>query len=160
MIDLDLAGEHALDQARDGDDVPLQALGAVHGQHLDPLGLDDHLAGFQPVLLVLGRLQEGEERAQAAVVGLGGEVGGDVEEPVEVHPADPCPVGDRLDLDVDAGDSLDVGDQFGQRGEQAAAQPPQLAGQPRHAPVPVWRVPLGGPQVVERLDQAASIWCR
>ena len=50
------------------------------------------------------------------LVGLGGEAGGLVEEPVEVGAPDPRAVGAGGDLDVDADDALDVGDQFGQRG--------------------------------------------
>ena len=60
-----LARERVLDQAGDRDDVPLQALGGVHGEDLHrALGHVD-LAGGQAALLGLGRVQERQERRRA-----------------------------------------------------------------------------------------------
>ena len=91
VVALGLGREDVVDQAGHGDDVPLQALGAVHGEHLDPFGLDLDLAGVEPVLFDLGRFEEAQERPQRRLVGLGREPGRLVEEPVEVDPADAAP---------------------------------------------------------------------
>ena len=115
------------------DEVPLEALGAVHGEHLDPFGLDLDLTDVESVLFDLGRFEKAEERAQGRLVGLGRELGRLVEEAVEVDAADAGPGGAGRHLDVDADDPLDVGDQLGQRRAEAVAQRLQFAAQPVEA---------------------------
>ncbi len=155
---VDVAGlsrEHLLDQAGNGDDVPLESLRAVHGEHLHPLGLDDDLARLEPVLLVLGRVEVGEEGGEGRLVGLVGEIGGLVEEPVEVRPADSVPIGTRSDLDVHADRALDVGHEFGQRRRHPATQPPKFLRERRQPRVPRRRV-AGRPARGRRAPRSAS----
>ena len=80
------AGNDALDQPGHGDDVPLQALGRVHGHDLHGVGAGLDPAQVEPALLVDGGVEPGEEAAQRRPVGAGGEGGGDVGEGVEVGP--------------------------------------------------------------------------
>ena len=69
-----VAREGAGDQAGDGDDVPLQALGLVRGEHLD--GVLAAGQGVVEALLVLGGgAQEAEEGQQGGLAVAGGERG-------------------------------------------------------------------------------------
>ena len=70
-------------QAGHEDGRPLQALGRVHGEQLDRVRLADP-AGLQPELLLLGRGQVGQERAQRRLGALAGERVGHVGEGVQV----------------------------------------------------------------------------
>ena len=63
----------------------------------------------------------------------------------------------RRDLDVDADDPLDVGDQLGQRHAEPVAQRLQLAAQPVEAAEALGRVAAGGAEIVERLDQVDRV---
>jgi hypothetical protein len=61
----------------------------MHGEDLHPFGGDLDLAGFQPVLLCLGGIEEREERRQRGLRGVADlidEAGRFVEESVEVAP--------------------------------------------------------------------------
>ena len=79
--------EDARGQPGHRDHVPLQALGGVHGQHLDRVGVHLDPAGLQAPLVVLGGGQVGEERAQRRRLGVHREVRGDLGEAVQVRPA-------------------------------------------------------------------------
>ncbi len=133
VLALGLGREDVVDQPGDGDQIPFEPLGAVHGEHLDPFGLDLDLTDVQAVLFDLGRLEEAEEGPQRRLVGLGREPGRLVEEAVEMDAADAGPRCVRGHLDVDADDPLDVGDQLGQRRAEPVAQRLQLAAQPVEA---------------------------
>ena len=109
--------EGVLAQPGDRDDVPLQALGRVHGEDLH--GAVDHLdlARGEPALLLLGRGQVGQERRERAALGLLGEPGRHVTDRVEVGPGQPGPGRGAAvdgDLDVEPDRLGDVGDQVGQ----------------------------------------------
>lgn len=74
-----VAGEGSGDQARDGHDVPFQALGLVGGEHLD--GVLAAGQGVVEALLVLRRCaQEAEKGEQTRLALMSGERGGDVQE--------------------------------------------------------------------------------
>ncbi len=149
-----LGREDAVDETGDGHEVPLEPLRPMDGEDLHPFGLDDHLAGVEAVLLVLGSFEVGEERGERRLVGLVGEVGGLVEEAIEVRAADADAVGPGRHLEIDPDGAFDVGHQVGQRRRDPAAQAAQLVGQRAHPGEPLARVPLGGSEVVERLDDA------
>ena len=96
--------EGRLDHPRHGDDVPLQALGGVHGHHLDGVGAGLDPAEVEPALLVDGGLEPGEEAAEGGAVGARREVGRDVGEGVEVRAGGtgrvPGP-GEHLDVEAE-----------------------------------------------------------
>ena len=123
------AGEHLRHQVRDGDDLPLQALRGVHGEHLDAVGRDLDLAGRQPVLGLLGGLQVVEQRGQRGDLGARGEVGDHVGERVEVRAADRARAGGGLGVEQEH--PLGVGDEVGERRarpRRAASPAPGPAG--------------------------------
>ena len=136
---------------------PLQALGRVHGQQLDRVRLADP-PGLQAELLLLGRGQVGQERAEGRLGALAGERVRHVGEGVQVGARrDRVDPGPRGDLDVQAEHALRLRGQVGERPADVRAQPPQLAGQGVHPRVAGPRVGGGLAQVVERLDQAAGL---
>ena len=47
-----MGGEDALDEGGDGDDVPLQSLGGVDGEHLHGVRVGLGVPGIEPALLV------------------------------------------------------------------------------------------------------------
>ena len=62
VVALRIARETAFTESGNCYDIPFQPLGAVHGQHLDPVGPDLDRGRFQAVFLVLGGLEIGQER--------------------------------------------------------------------------------------------------
>ena len=80
--------EDPFGEVRHGDDLPLQALGRVHGQHLDPAGGGRHLAGRQAVLPFGGRVQVVQQLRRP---GPGRrDLGDDIGERIQVRPTRPA----------------------------------------------------------------------
>ena len=129
----------------------------MRGEQLDRVRVADP-PGLQAELLLLGRCQVGQERAQGRLGALAGERVRHVGEGVQVgarrHRVHPGP---RGDLDVQAEHALRLGGQVGERAAGVHAEPPQLAGQGVHPGVAGPRVGGGLAQVVQGLDQAAGL---
>ena len=114
-------GEGPLDEAGHGDDIPLEALGRVHGEHLNGPGV--HLDGrhFQATFLLTCSIEPVEEPSERGTLRLRREGTGDVGERVEVSTRRrrivPRP---REHLDVESEHSLGLSHEVGQRqtGEQ------------------------------------------
>lgn len=118
------AGELAGDQAGDGDDVPLQALGLVGGEDLDGV-LAAGQGAVEALLELDGRAQEAEEGEEGGLAVEGGEAGGDVEEVAEgLAAAGGEGVRGGGELDLQAGGGEDpvqyVHEGVGERGAQGA----------------------------------------
>ncbi len=129
-----VAGERAGDQAGDGHDVPLQALGLVGGEHLDGV-----LAAGQRVveaLLVLrGGAQEAEEGQQASPRRRGRRSAAAMSRKLRqgLAAAGGQGVRGRGQLDLQAGDGEHPVQDVHQRVGQRAAQVAQLGGEPGEA---------------------------
>ena len=157
--------EGALDQARDGDHVPLQPLRGVHGHQLNGIGVDLSLALLQPAFAGLGRVQPGEEGPQRRPVGAGREVTGHPGQRVEVRPGQGRPHSRPAGhLDVEQQRPLGLDDQVIERQASAAPQPPQGLGEAvqslighRREPSAIAVDPTQWRQLVQRLDQAALV---
>ncbi|GAQ55857.1 hypothetical protein a10_05706 [Streptomyces acidiscabies] len=123
------AGEGAVDEPGDDDDVPLQALGLVRGEDLD--GVLAAGEGVVEALLVLGGgAQEGEEGEEGGLAVVGGEGGGDVEEVRQgLAAAGGERVRGRRQFDLQAGDGEDAVQDVHQRVGQGAAQVAQFGGE-------------------------------
>ncbi len=155
QVCLALPGNTSGAQVRHRDELPLQALGRVHGQDLHPPGPPVDLGRRQAVLPLVGGGQVVEQLGQA---GAGGrDVGDDVGEGVQVRATLATGQGG---FDVQPDGALDVGHQIGQRLAQPAPQPLQLRGQ-RHQPA----VTLGGDTlrragIGQRIDQGGQVVLR
>ncbi len=153
--------EGSLDQARNGDDVPLQPLRGVHGEDLH--GVRAHLGerGVEPALPVVRGREPGEEPGEAAAPARLGERGRDLDERVEVGARRRGPdAGPRGDLDVEQERPLDLGDEVRQGEPGPRAQVAQDAAEPLEpAPadvgqlLPARALPALRRQLVEGLDQ-------
>ena len=129
----------------------------MHREQLDRVRFP-HPAGLQAELLLLGRGQVGQERAEGRLGALAGERVRHVGERVEVGTRrDRIGPGPRGDLDVQAEHALRLRGQVGERPPDVRAQPPQFAGQRVHPRVASPRVGARLPQIIERLDQAADL---
>ena len=154
---LTFGGEHLPAHPRDGDDPPLEPLRCVHGHHPDPLAGGSGLVHLQPVLLLAGGLEVGEELDQPGVVTLLHEVVGLLDESVEV--------GERVDvvgrpgreLHVETGGPGHVRHQVGQRLPGPAPQVAQLVASGHQPGVSLVAVGRTRSEVVQGVDDAALV---
>ena len=157
--------ERALDEARHGDDVPLQPLGGVHGHHLHGVGPGLDPAEVEAAFLLDRGVEPGEEPTERGPVGGRGETGSDVGEGVEVGAGGtwgPGRPGEHLDVEPER--DLGLGGELGQAepGERAQAsngltQPRQPFEGHRADGLSLLSHPGGGWEVVERLDDAGAL---
>ena len=116
---------------RDGDHLPLQPLGGVHGEDLHPVLADGQLGGCEPVLDVHGRVEKGEQAGDRRRRARS-EVSHHVGERIEVLGTGPAR-GNRLrgpDFGVDAQGAAHFGDELGKGMVQLAPQSGQLPAEP------------------------------
>ena len=176
-------GQDALDQAGHGDDVPLQALGGVHGEHLhgDPADVDvagrpsvgrTSMSSARPdpapgraraprpprarpgTPRASGRRRWPRSRPPPRPARPGG--------PARGRGAHPGPGGD---LDVQQQGALDLDDELGQRQRRAGAQPRAAGspagsaarGRPADSARPDGVAPARPRQRVQRLDDAGLV---
>ena len=122
-----------VDEARHRDDVPLEALGAVDGEHLHGAGLRV-LRARREVFALLGLAQPGEEPAEASRVVGDREVAGErVEERLERSRRRATRRSLAADLDVEQQLVRDEGDEVGQVEPGARAQAGERARRRRAA---------------------------
>ena len=160
-----VGGEDALDEGGDGDDVPLESLGGVDGEHLHGVSVGLGVPGVESALLVPGGVEPAEEAGERGPIGGRGVAGGDVGEGVEVHSRRRRGVlGTREDLDVEPDRDLGLGDEVDERQRGEAAQAPDDVTEVVQAaeglvaePGAVAGGPPGPGQVVEGLDERGRV---
>ncbi len=160
-----MGGEDALDEGGDGDDVPLESLGGVDGEHLHGVRVGLGVPGVESALLVAGGVEPAEEAGERGPVGGRGIARGDVGEGVEVHPGRGGRVlGAREHLDVETDRHLGLGDEVDERQRGEAAQAPDDVAEVVQAaqrlvadPGAVAGGPPGPGQVVEGLDERGGV---
>src|SRR5215469_10323398 len=129
----------------------------MHGREFDGVGLAD-LAGFEAKLLRLGRLEIGEKSTESRLLRVTSERRGRVSERIEVRPCGSwVGAGPRCDLDVESERPLDFHHELGERPGDVAAQKAQLGGERGHPRMACEGVASWAAEVVEGLDEAASI---
>jgi hypothetical protein len=124
------------------DDVPLEALGGVHGQDLDRAIYYFDLARRQPPLLLLGGGRVGEERRQGATFGFLREPGRHITDRVQVRPSQSCgcrATGPYRHFDVQTDGLGDVGDEVRQRLVEPGPQRAQFVPAQLQSPVTLRR---------------------
>ena len=160
-----VGGEDALDERGDGDDVPLESLGRVHGEHLHGVGVGLGVPGVESALLVAGGVEPAEEARERGPVGGRGVARRDVGEGVEVHARGRGRVlGTREHLDVETDRHLGLGDEVDERQRREPTQAPHDVAevvQPGQGLVAdagaVASGPPGPGQVVEGLDERGGV---
>ena len=175
---LDVAGPHTgkalVDETGDAHDVPLKSLRGVNGEQLHAIAPDvDTLAQFghrrlgfvgtvEASLLNCSGVEVVEERGHGDLVASCRELGGDVDQAIEIGPrcTEVAIAGENLDIETDRRD--DIGDQVGQRLTESGSQRPQLRSEPGQPPMARRREPgrgelAGRRQLVERVDDAPVI---
>ena len=154
---LTFGGEHLLAHPRDGDDPPLESLRRVHRHHPDPFAGCSGLVHLQPVLLLAGSLEVGEELDQPGVVALLHEVVGLLDESVEVGQCVDVVGRAGRELHVETGGPGHVGDQVGQRLPGPAPQLAQLVASGDQPGVALVAVGRPRSEVVQGVDDAALV---
>ena len=135
----------------------------VAGQHLDLRRVG--LAGRQPALAHLGRLQPGQERREGRQIGAGREPGGHLGQRVQVRPRPGSAIaGPGGHLDVEQQGPLDLDDELGEGQRRSRAQSAQQVAEPGQPVAAGGRQPQTGGvlpvlprQRVERLDDAGLV---
>ena len=123
--------EPALDEPGDGDDVPLQALGRVHGEYLHRIDADLGHGSVQATFATVRRRQPAEEGPEPGPFPAVGERHGDLDEGVEVGAGHRGPHSrPRGHLDVEQQRTLHLEHELRQRERRPAAQRPQHLAEP------------------------------